>query len=325
LSSDRPSSQTEQKRQLLGRVLLWLVIALFVAGEWMIIFRPDLGTSFNFLRQPPRNVQCSEWSQAETELRFFNLKVWAIVSLSQAVVWGAVFFIAVRWLAGLAMTGASEGRWARVLKVAVRFLAFTFGLWFFLTPTHSWDLRCFSAHVTAHNSGALGYLAVGAAVLVMWVLENRVAALDAETHLGAVRQYLELRQKLQTLLAMASFVLAFGVIGLITRKTFVELISRQDLYPQSVMLEGFEYTILLGLAYAPVHASFNAAGVRIRNALVPLPVKGDVKGLQEWSRLSNDLSDLLQISLYDWKTFGPGIPILAPFLLGLLSTLFKSG
>src|SRR5262249_39611452 len=92
----------------------------------MIIFRPDLGTSFNFLRQPPRNVQCSEWSQAETELRFFNLKVWAIVSLSQAVVWGAVFFIAVRWLAGLAMTGASEGRWARVVKVAGCFLALSF-------------------------------------------------------------------------------------------------------------------------------------------------------------------------------------------------------
>ncbi len=307
-------------------MLLWLVIALFLAGEWIIIFRPDLSTSFRFLRQLPRDVYCSDLSKADTELRFFNLKVWAIVSLSQAVVWGAAFYIAMRWLNGLWRTGEHEGRWARVLIVAIRVLAFAFGLWFFLTPTHAWNLGCFSTHVTAHNSGVLGYLAVGAAVVVMWVLENRVCALDAErAHLGAVRQYLELRQKLQTLLAMSSFVLAFGVIGLIARRTFVEPISRQNLYPQSVMLEGFEYTILLGLAYAPVHASFNAAGVKIRNALVPLPVKGDVKGLQEWSRLSGDLSDLLQIKLYDWKTFGPGIPILAPFLLGLLSTLFKSG
>lgn len=292
----------------------------------MIIFRPDLRTSFSFLRQLPRDVQCSEWSKADTEPRFFNLKVWAIVSLSQAVVWGAVFYIAMRWLVGLWRTGEREGRWGRVLKVAFRFLAFTFGLWFFLTPAHAWDLGCFSAHVTAHDSGALGYLSVGAAVVVMWVLENRVGALGAEkAHLGAVRQYLELRQKLQTLLAMSSFVLAFGVIALIARRTFIELISSQNIYPQSVMLEGFEYTILLGLAYAPVHASFNAVGVQLRNALVPLPAKGDVSGLQEWSRLSSDLSDLLQIRLYDWKTFGPGIPILAPFLLGLLSTLFKNG
>ena len=315
-----------QRQELLGKVLPWLVIALFVAGEWTIIFRPDLRTSFGFLRQLPRDVPCSEWSKAETELRFFNLKVWAIVSLSQAIMWGAVFCIAMRWLVGLWRTGEREGRRTRVLKIAFRCLAFTFGLWFFLTPTHAWSLGCFSAHVSAHGSGVLAYLALGAAVVVMWVLEERVCALDAErAQLGAVRQYLELRQKLQTLLAMSSFVLAFGVIGLIARRTFVELISRENLYPQSVMLEGFEYTILLGLAYAPVHASFNAAGVKIRNALVPLPVKGDVKGLQEWSRLSTDLSDLLQIRLYDWKTFGPGIPILAPFLLGLLSTLFKSG
>src|SRR5262249_15164408 len=118
----------------------------------MIIFRPDLGTSFNFLRQPPRNVQCSEWSQAETELRFFNLKVWAIVSLSQAVVWGAVFFIAVRWLAGLAMTGASEGRWARVLKVAGCFFAFFFFFLFFFSPPPFLALRMFFAPLRPHNS-----------------------------------------------------------------------------------------------------------------------------------------------------------------------------
>jgi hypothetical protein len=295
-----------------------------VAGEWAVIFRPSLATSFNFFRQLPRDVSCSGWSPADTELRFFNLKVWAIVSLSQAVVWGVAFYVSSRWLVGLWRSGAHEGRAWRVLTIAIRFVAFGFGLWFFLTPVRHWDLGCFSRHVTAHDSGALGYLAVGSAVVVMWVLENRVSVADLErADLGTVRQYLALRQKLQTLLSISSLVLAFGVVGLIARRAFVELASGQKLYPQSVMLEGFEYTILLGLAYAPVHASFNAAGVRIRNTLVPLPAKGNVAGLQEWSRLSNDLSDLLQIRLYDWKTFGPGIPILAPFLLGLLSTLFK--
>jgi hypothetical protein len=31
----------------------------------------------------------------------------------------------------------------------------------------------------------------------------------------------------------------------------------------------------------------------------------------------------MQIQVYDWKSFGPGFPILAPFLVGLLSDLLK--
>jgi hypothetical protein len=313
--------QTTPRQELFGRRWLWLSIVLFIVGEWVIVFRPDLLTSFSFFRQLPENVHCDTFPK--TDVSFFNLKMWVIVSLAQAAVWGAVFHTSIRWLIELWRAGEPQGRKWRVLKVSIRFLIFACGLWFVLTPESPWVLDCFSKNVTVHGSAGLGYLAVGSAVVVMWILENRINALDVEQHATVVRQYIELRQKLQTLLSMSSLVLAFGIIGLVSRRTFLELISQGNLYPQSIMLEGFQYSILLGLAYAPVHASFNVVGTKIRNVLAPPPARGNATGLQEWSRLSNDLSDLLQIRMYDWKTFGPGIPILAPFLLGLLSTLFK--
>jgi hypothetical protein len=169
----------------------------------------------------------------------------------------------------------------------------------------------------------LGYAAVGSAVVVMWVLENRVGSLDtAQSDIAVPLRYLELRQKLQALLSMSSLVLVFGIVGLTTRRSFVAL-SPKNFFPQPIILEGFEYTVLLALAYAPVHAAFNSVGARIRDCLVPAPGTNDVKALEEWSRASNKLGDLLQLKVYDWKTFGPVFPILAPFLLGLLSDFVK--
>jgi len=157
----------------------------------------------------------------------------------------------------------------------------------------------------------------------MWVLENRVrnlAVIGPEPNVPL--NFLDLRRKLQTLLSMSSVVLAFGIVGLITRQAFIEL-SPKNFFSQPIILEGFEYTILLGLAYAPVHAAFNSVGAKIRDGLLPRPSKSSVAALQEWSRLSSKLGDLMHIKLYDWKSFGPGFPILAPFLLGLLSSLVK--
>ncbi len=148
---------------------------------------------------------------------------------------------------------------------------FGLGLWFFLTPPPSWTEGMFLRPCEcAKSSGVLAYLAVGCATIVMWVLENRVCSLPVEySRLAAISRYLQLRHKLQTLLSMASLALAFGVIGLMTRRAFLQPISPDSFVPGSIVLEGFEYTVLLGLAYAPVHAAFNTIGVKLRETLVP--------------------------------------------------------
>lgn len=322
MASDELSAEVKPPKHLLDTKWVWATVCVFVVGEWAILFYPSLPHWLSFMRQLPPKVSCSDWSKPETA--FWNLKAWVIVSLSQAAIWGAVTAASIRCLIGLWRTGEPAGRLRRVVTLVLRGMAFGFGLWFFLTPAPAWDLGCFSQHINVRGAGALGYVAVGAATIVMWVLENRAAKLAAtQPGLEVTRKYLEFRKKLQTLLSLSSLVLVFGIIGLITRRSFLEF-SPKNFFPQPIALEGFEYTILLGLAYAPVHAAFNSVGAKILDHLAPYPSKGDVTALQDWSRLSSKLGELMQIRLYDWKSFGPVFPILAPFLLGLLSDLVKT-
>jgi hypothetical protein len=312
------NTEVNKNERIHDRKWLWLSVCAFVAAEWVILFSPDLCHSFNFIRQRPQAVSCTDWKNPETA--YLNLKTWVIVSLSQAAVWGAVFFASIRCGAAVWQEGESRRR-QRAVAIIFRVLIFGLGLKLFLDPAPRWDLGCFSAHISARGSAAAGYFAVGAAAVVMWMLENRVGDLNpAQPGLEVALKYLEWRQKLQTLLSMSSLVLVFGIFGLIARRSFVAL-SSKSFFPQPIILEGFEYTVLLALAYAPVHAAFNSMGTRIRDSLAPRPLQDDAAALLKWSRLSNKLGDLMQIKLYDWKSFGPVFPILAPFILGLLSDL----
>lgn len=315
---------TPGRKRIFDTKWLWFMVSLFVCAEWFILFKPDLRSSFSFLRQNPGSFFCPELPK-ESDLLFFNFKVWAIVSLTQAIAWGIVTYVSLRWLAELWRSGDATGRWKRVGIIAVRCVLFGTGLWFFLTPAPSWLEGCFSSHVNVRSSGVLAYLAVGFATIVMWVLENRVCSLLTEySRLTAIARYLQLRHKLQTLLSMASLLLAFGVFALMTRRAFLQPISPGSFVSGSIVLEGFEYTVLLALAYAPVHAAFNTIGVKLRETLVPdSPDQDNLEGIQKWAKTSNELGELLQITMYDWKNFGPGFPILAPFLLSLLSGLLK--
>ena len=54
----------------------------FCLREWLILFNPDLRSSFNFLRQSQGPFRCPELPQ-EAALLFFNFKVWTIVSLTK--------------------------------------------------------------------------------------------------------------------------------------------------------------------------------------------------------------------------------------------------
>ncbi len=315
------SAQVSPPKYVFGTRWLWVMVCVFAAGEWAILFYPGLWQSFSFLRQEPRAVVCSDWLEPATA--FLRLRAWVIVSLAQAIIWGVVTYTSIRYLIGLWPTGEPAARWRRVVNVVFRSMMFSLGLWFFLEPAPRWDFGCFSQHMNVRGAGALAYVAVGSATIVMWVLEDRVGNLAVtRPDLEVTLKYLELRQKLQTLLSLASLILTFGIIGLVTRRAFID-ISHRSFYEQPITLEGFEYTILLGLAYAPVHAAFNSVGKNIRDGLMPRPSKDSVTAVQEWSRLSNELGDLMQIGLYDWKSLGPIFPILAPFLLGLLSAFAR--
>jgi len=309
----------------------WLLtwVFLFLCLEWWNIFGWNLRAASIFLYQTPESFTCPDQPRKAAS-DFFNFKVWLVVALAQAVVWGVVASVALRWLFHLWLyTRETAGRLRRKITVAILLRVILFGgsLWFFLwflTPLPDWELGCFKGHIDVKLAGLPAYLAAGLAATTMWVLEKRVYSLKAEQgQFATTRNYLELRHKLQILLLMASVVLAFGVIGLITRRTFLQGISPESFFPNSIVLESFEYTLLLALAYAPVHAAFNSVGTQLRDALIPAPSDDSPETVQEWVKRFNAISDLMQIQVYDWKSFGPGFPILAPFLVGLLSDLLK--
>src|ERR1051326_8462693 len=124
---------------------LWILVFFFALGEWAIIFAPDIHSSLVFLRQAPRSFSCGDLA-GDAALLFFNFKVWVLVSLAQAIGWGVVAYVALRWLGQLWRTGEAAGRWQRVGKITLRAFMFALGLWFFLTPSPSWNMGCFRGH-----------------------------------------------------------------------------------------------------------------------------------------------------------------------------------
>lgn len=318
---------TARKRIYNSKWWLWFWIFFFVSLEWWNIFSWNVPASFRFVSQTPETFSCLQ-RPLQSRLEFFNFKVWLIVALAQAVVWGTVASVALRELLDLWSTAGGACRWRRRVTgaVAVRALLFGAGLGFlllFLTRFPQWELGCFKGHLRMEMAGLPAYLAAGLAAIIMWLLEKRICILNMRNRRAATQLYLKLRQELQKSLLMASLVLVFGVIGLVTRRTFLQELSPNSFFPNSIVLEGLEYTLLLALAYAPVHAAFNSVGATLLEMLVPLPAGDRPEDIQDWIKRSNDFGDLMQIRVYDWKSFGPGFPILAPFLMSLLASLLK--
>lgn len=318
---------TARKRIFNSKWWLWFWIFFFVSLEWWNIFGWNVPASFRFVSQTPDTFSCSQ-RPLEYREEFFNFEVWLIVALAQAVVWGVVASGALRGLLELWFTAGDAHRWRRMVARAVAVRAVLFGgalgfLLLFLTPFPHWKLGCFEGHLRMTMAGLPAYLAAGLAATTMWVQEKRVCSLNLQHRHAATEHYLKLREELQTSLLMASLVLVFGVIGLVTRRTFLQDMSPNSFFPNSILLEGLEYTLLLALAYAPVHAVFNSVGKKLRDMLVPPPSDDRPESIQDWIKRSNEFGDLMQIRIYDWKSFGPGFPILAPFLMSLLAGLFK--
>ena len=77
----------------------WLLtlVFLFLCLEWWNIFGWNLRAASIFLYQTPESFTCPDQPRKAAS-DFFNFKVWLVVALAQAVVWGVVASVALRWL-----------------------------------------------------------------------------------------------------------------------------------------------------------------------------------------------------------------------------------
>src|SRR5262249_32691172 len=161
-------------------------------------------SAFAYVHRSPQSFSCPGWDAAKAAGDFFNFKVWVIIALAQAVIWGTVAAVSFRWLVYLwpkpRAAGMLKEVWSAIL---VRVLLFGGGLAFFmlyLTPLPYWDLGCFTGYIRINLAGLPAYMAAGLAAAAMWVLEQRVYSLSPGAGLLATtRYYLDLRHKLQVL------------------------------------------------------------------------------------------------------------------------------
>jgi hypothetical protein len=118
VADDGSKARLTAATHVLDTKWLWVVVFAFAATEWAILFSPNILDSFSFIRQLPEAVSCPDWPKPKTA--YLNLKAWIVVSLSQAVIWGAVTFASVRWLIGLWREGEAAGRSRRPSRRAFR-------------------------------------------------------------------------------------------------------------------------------------------------------------------------------------------------------------
>lgn len=248
--------------------------------------------------------------------------------LIQAVLWGTVSYVSFLWIFEFWITGDPRGRAVRVIRVFCRICVFASPMILLLHRNPAWQLGMYSSEVNFTGAGVIAFVAAGAIASCMWVAESRVLWLTQgrglSDPLSTVQRYFVLRQKVQLLLFLLSLVLVMGIVGVLIRRMCAQSFNGNHAYPaEAVVLEGLVYTFLIALAYVPVHTTFNTIGTRIREAAVSYPRPSSIVGIETWSKQLTELDDILKLRIEEWKTIGPGFPILAPFLISLLSGLIN--
>jgi hypothetical protein len=128
---------------------------------------------------------------------------------------------------------------------------------------------------------------------------------------------------LGTLLSLAIFAAsaerrAVAVYGHRTKRHF----SIEHVFPTNyIFLYGLLFSILIALAYAPAHITFQAAGRKLRDTIVPMLEPGD-PGWQARLTERKSFEDLLELQVTTAANLRVGIAALSPLLAsvtGLLS------
>ena len=302
---------------------LWLTGAFFLTSEWAIIFRHDLLGALGFFLQVPASVVCPPRPVGEL---FLQTKIWVLFMLTEAMLCGMFTFSAARVLIDLWQSSDSHRRVVRICRVSFRVAAFASIMVFMQVPEpRHWNYGCFAGRIETYFSGFLPIVAVSFAAAAMWFIEMRIDGLErCPPRLAVISELLSYRHRVQSLLAGASALLVLGVISILLRRALIESLAPANPFPgESVVYQGFEYTVLVGFAYFPVHLSLGAVSANFRETILSEGEFLSASEMLQWSTRGSALDELLHLSFHEWKNFGPGFAISAPVVMGILSDLAK--
>jgi len=170
-----------------------------------------------------------------------------------------------------------------------------------------------------HRAKLLGLSTVGFSVALlaligMWLVEAssaRFASISADAALPA---YLRLRDELRRFLAAAAAIIGAATLSTGALRSAI-LASRPgaSFPPEYVLYYGGYFSVLLGLAYAPVYLSFREVGGRLLDALLPLPDHG-ADSWAEWYANRKALEGLLELDVATSKGLQTALAIATPFV-----------
>lgn len=281
-----------------------------------------------------------EWASEELNGKFF---IFLALMMGQAGLWGYITCLFGEWLVqirAVCREGPSLCRLPRHYRwaITIRFVAACASVvvWYFivLLMRPDWDLGAFGKlHIS--KAGLLGFLPGVIGVSGMWAVEIAVYSslpLAVPISRAQVNCYLKLREYLGNFLTSTAIVLVLGTLDVNASRDLIKTACDRNFFPRDlVILFGGVFTVLLGMAYAPAYLALRNLGCQIRDSIIPEiapspphPVSDKDDGftlLNTWAANREKLTDLLNLDIRDWKSFGPQFAIVAPLATGIATHL----
>jgi hypothetical protein len=182
-------------------------------------------------------------------------------------------------------------------------------------------------------ASAIGALVALLAGVGLWLTNDQVRAIArpaGDYTTDDIEVFLALRADLQACLYALGLILSGAVVGAAAQRSATLATPGHDPFGlDGVLLYGTYFTIVLAVAYLPVHATLLVVGKEIRDGMMPPMPAPTVAGAvnpdwEAWVTRYGSLGDLLELGVGANASLQAGVLILSPLLGALISFLFAA-
>jgi len=283
---------------------LWSVILAFMTFEFLVLVR------FN------------PWNIAKVfRINLPEFHIWWGLLVFQGGFWGYCLYTTVQWWAKLRQQ--YRVGWVLVIR---RLLLFVVIIVSTLFKFHFEFSEPEFRFVSLSGLTVLGFVTAAVAVQGMWVMEAVLFHGSDNAKIPSITDFIYWRDCLDRFLLVASCILGLGIISVATLRNFIWALGKQKEFPNEyVVLFGGLYSILLALAYAPVYLAFQRKGAEITDFLLQELEKNMYppcfQSIEKWATHKTKLEDILRLRFRNWASLGPGLSILAPLVIAVVSRI----
>jgi uncharacterized membrane protein (DUF485 family) len=314
-------------RVTFGRLLTIVVLTAFVFAilQSLYVLHPGIWQSIRFFNDPHSGFSAHCSAIFLDDAHIAKVRLWVILAIADSALAGAISAWSFLAVASLWSAGASGGRLRGILTIAWKFFVFAaILLWISPQSGHDYFLGCYQSSMRDWGAGVPLYVAIALSMIALWAVELRVRDIDTSSKsVDSFREYVMLRSRMQSIFTLVSLVFVGGMIQIAARHSMEASLLGSTNSSWDVLLEGLGYTILLAGAYIPIHARFNAVGGDLAETICQRPSSPDAEEIVKWTQIRASIEERLKLGSYEWKTFGPGLAVMAPAIVGFVSKIVQ--